>query len=76
MLAERVKEWPKQWMAEGEKKGVDRGQRKMLKMQIEAKFGPLSAADKRRLKTASQKSVNLWGKRILTANSIDEVFDT
>jgi len=86
MLAERVKEWPKEWEAKGLKKGLDKGRRegrregreeglrKLLVVQLEAKFGSLSAADKKLLKGASQKTLTLMGTRLLTASSLDEVF--
>jgi len=72
MLAERVKEWPKQWKAEGR----EEGQREILSLLLEQKFGPLSAADEKRLKSASEKALNQAAARILTANSIDEVFSS
>jgi len=86
MLAERVKEWPKQWKAEGRAEGLkegmvkgrregrEEGLRKLLALQLEAKFGRLSPAAKKLLETASQKTLTVMGTRLLTADSLDEVF--
>jgi len=90
MLAERVKEWPKQWLAEGRaeglREGLDKGRREgrregrqqglrdALSLLLEKKFGPLSAADEKRLKAASQKTLAQMTTKVLTAASVDEVF--
>jgi len=50
--------------------------REILSLQLEQKFGPLSAADEKRLRTASQKALTVAAARILAAKSIDEVFGT
>ena len=74
MLAERVQEWTKQWRDEGWTEGVQAGEAALLLRQLERRFGPLTDPQKQRVQTATSETLLLWGDRVLTARSIDEVF--
>jgi hypothetical protein len=59
---------------EGEAKGRTEGEAKLLSKQLTLKFGPLDDATTQRLRAASTAEIELWAERILTADSLDDVF--
>lgn len=61
-------------LATGEARGIAVGEASMLRRQLERKFGPLTDLVQTRLQTASAHDLERWGERILTANSVEEVF--
>ena len=74
MLAERVKTWPAQWKAEGRKEGRKEGEGRLLRLQLEQRFGPLPAWVATRLQQATEAQLEQWGKRVLTCETLDAVF--
>jgi Domain of unknown function (DUF4351) len=70
MLRETVQEWTQQWLEEGRQQGEAR----LLKRQLEQKFGPLTAADQARIQQADAEELLTWGERLLTARTLSEVF--
>ena len=90
MIEERVKEWTRQWQAEGYQRGVEEGLEagrregaevgrreglpRILKAQIELKFGVVPAARLRDLEAASFEQLETWSRRILTAETLDQLF--
>jgi hypothetical protein len=42
---------------------------------LERRFGPLDDAIRQQVKIADAEILLLWGERILTAQTIDEVFE-
>ena len=75
MLAERVQEWTKEWREQGLEQGRKEGELLILTRQLEHRFGPLSENYKRRLQETDADNLLKWSERILTAASIEEVFD-
>ena len=75
MLAERMREWEQQWKKEGEQKGKQEGAADVLTGQLESKFGYLNPSVQERLQAADMEQLQLWAMRILTAKSLEEVFD-
>jgi len=77
MLAERVKEWTKQWVEQGLQQGRQEGRREgeaaLLLRLLEHKFGGLSEEVRERVARADAQTLLLWGERILTAKTVDEV---
>ena len=65
-----VLEWTRQWQDEGRRQGGA----ELLLRQAERKFGPLGAHDRTRIELAAPERLFLWGERLLTARSLDEVF--
>jgi predicted transposase/invertase (TIGR01784 family) len=91
MLAERVQEWKKEWKQEalkegrqeghqeghreGRLKGVHEGKSNMLRQLLEYKFGSLEERVIEQLQTAEDQQLQEWGKRILTAKDLNDIFD-
>lgn len=71
---EYVSEFARKFVAEGRKEGIEEGEKKLLVKQLDRKFGELSAEVRERIEGASSEQVDLWGERVLTAQSIDQVF--
>ncbi|BBL35776.1 hypothetical protein Nstercoris_02052 [Nitrosomonas stercoris] len=78
MLSERVKDWTKNWkqqgIEEGLQKGLQKGEAGLLLRLLEWRFGAVSEAISARVKQADSPMLELWSKRILTAQTIEEVF--
>jgi hypothetical protein len=79
MLAERVIEWTEEWkqqgMEAGMKKGRQEGEAALLLKLLELRFGPLDEANRARLRHSDADTLLVWGERVLTAASLDEVFN-
>jgi hypothetical protein len=70
MLAERVREWTRQWREEGRQEcGAE-----FLTRQLERKFGPLDAAVRSRIEQADSEQLLEWAERVLTAERLEDVF--
>jgi hypothetical protein len=74
MLAERVKEWSKRWHEEGRQEGRQEGGADLLTRQLERKFGGVDEAVRDRIAHADSNRLVTWGERVLTAQSLEEVF--
>jgi hypothetical protein len=74
MLAERVKDWKKQWQEEAQKEGEKEGESKIFVKLLARKFGTIDAETQRRIGQADSEQLVAWAERILTADTIDEVF--
>ena len=59
---------------EGRQEGRLEGEMDLLLRQLEWRFGPVSEIIDARIKKADSQTLQLWGKRILTAQTIEEVF--
>ena len=59
---------------EGHQQGMMVGESTVISRQLERKFGRLPAEYVARLKAADEKSLLNWADRILTAESLHEVF--
>ncbi len=59
---------------QGLEEGIQQGQSTLLKTQLESKFGTLTKPYQQRLNKANMNTLCQWGKRILTAQTLDEVF--
>ena len=60
---------------EGLQEGLKRAQLTILVRLIESKFGPLSAADRQRLESASNEQRDIWALKLLNAESLTDVFN-
>ena len=83
MLAESVIQWTENWKREGEregkregkKEGKKEGQAAMLQLLLLQRFGNIVDQEvQKRLHNARPEQLETWGRRILDARSIDEVF--
>ncbi len=82
MLAERVKEWTREWKQEGWQEGRQEGWQEgkqeglatILIHLMRLKFGELDQQTLRRVHAADAEQLLVWSERILSANSIEEIF--
>jgi len=59
----------------GREQGREQGQLRLLVRQIRLKFGPLAPELEARIEAADSVQIELWAERILTAHSLEEMFD-
>jgi len=78
MLAERIEEWKKNYreegLQEGRQEGMHKGALQLLIRQLEKKFGKLPADIVAQLDCADEKQIIFWSERILTADSLSDIF--
>ncbi len=79
MLAERVKEWQQEWkeegLEEGRQEGMQQGEAALLLRQVERKFGPeVAEAHRGKIDSADPETLLEWSERILTAETVAELF--
>lgn len=63
-----------QGLEEGIQQGLQQGQSTLLKTLLESKFGTLTEPYQQRLNKANVNTLCQWGKRIFSAQTLDEVF--
>lgn len=61
-------------LQQGRQEGQQLGQQHLLARQLQRRFGPLDASTTSRLKSASTAELEHWADNILTASSLEEVF--
>lgn len=80
MLAERVKEWTHEWEAKGMQKGMQKGRQEgqsgILLSQMRLKFGELDAGIVAKIQSADTTQLTLWSERILSAKTIEDIFQS
>ncbi len=78
MLAERVKEWNKEsrerGLQQGLQQGMQQGALQMLKRQLSVKFGTIPENVTTQLNNTDEETILKWSERILTANSLSDIF--
>jgi hypothetical protein len=79
MLEKRVEEWNRELREEGRllglKEGRQEGEAALLLGQLEHKFGRLDSKIRKRVKAADAQRLLDWGKRVLTAERLEDVFE-
>ncbi len=63
------------WLEEGERKGKEKGRRELVKRQLCLKFGSLVPAVEQKLDQASDAELDLVAERVLTATTLEQIFD-
>lgn len=58
---------------EGLVQGRNEGQARLLRIQLQQKFGSISASTEQLLTTATQQQLDRWGSQILSAASVEDV---
>ncbi len=58
----------------GMERGMVQGEYKLLKKQMEKRFGPLPESINGRLSQATAAELETWGEAVLTATSLDSIF--
>jgi Putative transposase, YhgA-like len=74
MLEKRLEEWSRQEREAGRQEGRQEGEAELLMAQLEQKFGPLDEVSRRRILSADSNRLLEWGKRIIRAERLTEVF--
>ena len=65
-----------QGVGQGVQEGIEVGHRELLRAQLEQRFGTLSARTVAKLDRADTDTLGAWGRRVLTATSLADVFAT
>ena len=60
--------------AQGEAQGITQGQAALLEHLLRHRFGPVSAATRTRLQTATPDQLEAWAERLLDAPNSEAVF--
>lgn len=60
---------------QGEKQGRAHGARRVLAKQLQLKFGSLDESTEKRLQAATLEQLEGWSERVLTAETLDAVFE-
>ena len=72
-----IKTWSEQWIEEALEKGLKEGQatasRRLLTLQLEQRFGPMSEAVRQRVQTLTSEQIEPIMAAILTAPSLEEL---
>lgn len=74
-LQETVLEWRREWQRIGREEGRRQGALLSLTHLLEVKFGVLRPEDRVRVGEADMEQLMAWAERLLTARSLDEVFN-
>jgi hypothetical protein len=71
---EYVSEFARQFVAEGRKEGREEGQKETLIELLGEKFGELADEVRERVRAADGAQLRIWLKRVLTAQTLEQVF--
>ena len=74
MLAESIDRWNREIREEGRQEGRQEGNAEVVLRQLRLKFGPLEPEVEERVRSAEAGRVLEWGDRVLTAESLQDVF--
>jgi hypothetical protein len=82
MLAESIDRWNREIREEGRQEGREEGRQegrregeaRMLLRQLRLKFGPLDPAVEEQVRSADTGLLLEWGERVLTAQSLQDIF--
>jgi len=62
-------------LQQGLQRGLQQGESKLLRKQLERRFGALPAWASDKLNSAAEQDLEFWGEAVLTAPTLDAVFD-
>jgi predicted transposase YdaD len=74
MLAESIDRWNREIREEGRQEGRQEGEARVVLRQLRLKFGPLETEIEERVRSADSDRLLEWGERVLTAESLQDVF--
>jgi predicted transposase YdaD len=74
MLAESIDRWNREIREEGREEGRQEGEAQLLLRLLRLKFGPLDSEIEERVRSADAIRLLEWGERVLTAESLQDVF--
>lgn len=71
MLAERMKQWEREFELRGQRKGESH----LLFRLLQKRFGPLPAAARTRIEQAESRQLEQWGERLLDVDTLEALFE-
>ena len=74
MLAEKIDRWNRELREKSLQEGRQEGEARIVLRQLRLKFGPLEPDVEERVRTADADRLLAWSERILTAESLRDVF--
>jgi hypothetical protein len=78
MLAESIDRWNREIREEGREQGRQEGRQegeaRLVLRQLRLKFGPLEPEIEDRVRSADADRLLTWGERVLTAESLQDIF--
>ena len=82
MLAESIDRWNREIREQGRQEGLEEarqerlqeGEARMLLRQLRLKFGALAPEIEEQVRSADADRLLVWGERILTAESLEDIF--
>jgi predicted transposase/invertase (TIGR01784 family) len=74
MLAEKIDRWNREIREEGREEGRQEGEARLVLRLLRLKFGPLEPEHEERVRSADPDLLLVWGERVLTAESLQDVF--
>lgn len=74
MLAESIDRWNREIREKGRQEGRQEGEARMLLRQLRLKFGALAPEIEEQVCSADADRLLVWGERILTAVSLEDIF--
>jgi len=79
MLSTRIEQWEIDIREEGMEKGMEKGMTHeaahLLSLQLELKYGPLPQWTQEKIASADKVTLENWGLRLITADTLDKVFE-
>ena len=76
IMAGLAQEFRDEWYNKGQIEGKVEGKAELLMEQLEYAFGSLSNDVKEKIMKADLDTLRLWGKKILKASSLDDIFNS
>ncbi|HKH47235.1 MAG TPA: Rpn family recombination-promoting nuclease/putative transposase [Thermoanaerobaculia bacterium] len=74
MLAESIDRWNRELREEGVQEGVQKGEARVVLRLLRLKFGSLEPEIEDQVRSADADRLLQWGERVLTAESLQDVF--
>lgn len=74
MLAESIDRWNRELREEGRREGRQEEGARLVLRQLRLKFGPLDPEFEERVRSADPDRLLEWGERVLTAESLQDIF--
>lgn len=79
MLAERITDWTEQWSKGARQKGLQEGRKeeaaRLLSKLVRLKYGDLPEWAEGKIQQADTEQLEQWAERILSAETIEQLFD-
>jgi hypothetical protein len=73
-LEQGIERGLEQGLQRGLAEGISRGEARVLGRQLTLKFGQIPDEKQQRINSADAETLLLWSERVLTANTLDEIF--